>query len=830
MTSGFLPVDTILADVLASLEAGRNVVIEAPPGAGKSTRVPLALLQSPSLGEGRILLLEPRRLAARSLSRFLASSMGEKVGQSVGLMVRFEAQMSAQTRLVVMTEGVFLRRLVDDPELVGVSAIIFDEVHERSVETDVGLALAREIRSALRPDLRLVAMSATLDAEQFRSYLDADLHRSEGRTYPIETIHVSRDPHVRMEDHVVRVTLRALKEQSGSVLVFLPGVGEIRRVQERLVLSGLSHSITVYALYGSMDARAQDEALVPAPPGSRKIVLATSLAETSLTIEGVDIVIDSGLSRRSRFEPQLGLSRLETVKAARNSIDQRRGRAGRVKPGVCYRLWDEASELALVRQDPPALFDADLSGVVLDLAAFGICDPEGLAWLDKPPSALWKVAKSDLFSLQALDEKGSLTNLGKQMRALGLPARLAAMVIRGHALGCFETAAELAMLISERGLGGESIDLLDRLERWRSERSGRAQAARSSIQVWLKNLVKSGESQQSQELSEAQLLLFAYPDRVAQKRGDGSGSYVMANGRAVMLDAYNPLFSNDYIVIADLTGDAKGARVLSALGVSWAEIEQVLGAQIERAETLEMTEEGALRGRMNVRLGAIVERSVPMAKIRPGRAARMALGRGLDGRFMARGWGLFDRSERAEQLVARLMLMRQLGDPAQGENGWPDLSGDKVIELLKASSRLDEITSLREMREEDLIEALLAPLPYDLRRRLELEMPETFQTPVGTRVCIDYKAEGGPKVEVRVQQVYGLSEHPKIGRGRVPLSLSLLSPAQRPIQITKDLPAFWKGSWADVRKSMRADYPKHDWPEDPSMSEARVHSLKRKPK
>jgi ATP-dependent helicase HrpB len=832
-----LPIDEALPRLCAALNGGVSAILVARPGAGKTTRVPLALIDEPLARGGKIIVLEPRRLAARAAAARMAASLGEKVGETIGLRVRLQSLVSARTRVEVVTEGVFSRMILDDPALDGVGAVLFDEFHERSLDADLGLALALDAQGALREDLRLLVMSATLDGARVAKLMgEAALIESEGRSFPVETRYLGRDPKARVEDEVLRATLDALVAEAGSILVFLPGQGEIMRVAALLAERVTNPNVDIAPLYGAMDARAQDKAVAPAPPGRRKIVLATSIAETSLTIEGVRVVVDCGLMRVPRFEPDIGLTRLETVRVARANADQRRGRAGRIEPGVCYRLWEEAGNGGLLPYAPPEILAADLSGLALDLAVWGVADPAKLKFLDAPRRAALAEARALLTSLGALDEAGRITEEGKAISRLALPPRLARMVVDAARAGRAGLAAEIALALTERGLGGEAVDLTHRLENFRRDRSPRAEDARRLARRLAARarapsprpspasgrggetlLPLAGEggrrSRPDEGLSSMSLsdvgawVAAAFPDRMAMARGK-RGEFLMANGRAASLEPHEALAGESHLAIGEIVGRAAAARILTAAPLTLEEIERIAGASIRSADELSFDRASAsLRARRRRRLGALVlaEQNLSVPANEEG---ALALARGILGLGLARlPW-----TKSLAQWRDRVSFLRR----AEGEP-WPDLcdaalaaSPDWLAPYLLGKTRLDEMSS------DDLAQALRALLPYELSRRLEAEAPTHFVAPTGSSVPVDYGAEGGPAIALRVQELFGLSQHPALAGGRVPLTLHLLSPAHRPIQITRDLAGFWRGSWAEVRAELRGRYPKHFWPEDPA--------------
>jgi ATP-dependent helicase HrpB len=804
-----LPIDAVLTPLRAELARKNRAVLVAPPGAGKTTRVPLALLDEPFARAGRILLLEPRRLAARAAAARMAATLDEAIGGIVGLRVRMEARVSARTRIEVVTEGVFTRMILDDPALEGVCAVLFDEFHERSLDADLGLALALDAQAGLREDLRLLVMSATLDGARVAGLMgDAPLIESEGRAYPVETRYVGRDPRARIEDEVARVTLDALAAERGSILVFLPGQGEITRTAALLEARIKDSSVDIAPLYGAMDRAAQDRAVLPAPPGRRKVALATSIAETSLTIEGVRIVIDSGLSRVPRYEPDIGVTRLETQRVSKAGADQRRGRAGRTEPGICYRLWEAGANGALAPFARPEILSADLSGFLLDLAAWGVSDPSRLAFLDAPPAPALKEARALLMATGAFDEAGRITEEGKAIARLPLPPRLARMVISAARRGHADLASRIAIMLTERGLGGDGVDLAGRLDRFAQDRAPRAEDARRlarRLAQQARALTGAPTDQGGGDVGP--LLAFAFPDRIARARGK-RGEFLMANGRAGAVEPHDSLSGASYLAVGEIVGRAASARILMAAPLSPEEIEAVAGASIEtRDELVFDPASAALRARRRRRLGALTlaEQNLPVPA---DEASAAALAAGLLGLGAARlPW-----SKSLKQWRDRVLFLRRAGDPA-----WPDL-GD---EALAASADwlapyLLGKTSLADFSAEDFTGALQALLPYALARRLDSEAPTHFIAPTGSAIPVDYEAEGGPAIALRVQELFGLAAHPSLAGGRAPLTLHLLSPAHRPIQITRDLPGFWRGSWAAVRADLRGRYPRHPWPEDPA--------------
>ena len=803
-----LPIDAALPELAATLAAKNTAVLVAPPGAGKTTRVPLALLDEPWVKGKKIIVLEPRRIAARASAERMAQTLGERVGETVGYRVRFGSKVSRATRIEVVTEGIFSRQILDDPELAGAAAVLFDEFHERSLDADLGLALARDAQQGLREDLRLLVMSATLDGARVAKLLgDAPVVASEGRAFPVETRYFGRKVDVPLERQMAEAIVTALRADPGSVLAFLPGAAEIRRTQSFLEERIHDASIEIVPLFGALDASIQDRAIAPAPKGHRKVVLATSIAETSLTIEGVRIVVDSGMARVPRYEPDIALTRLETVRASRAAVDQRRGRAGRTGPGICYRLWDEPQTASLAPYTQPEILSADLSSLVLDLAQWGVSDASGLAFLDPPPAPAWNEASALLRELGALDANGRITAEGNSLRALALPPRLARMIVDSVRFGAAAEAAEIAAVLTERGLGGDSVDLDVRLDQFRRDRSQRASSARSLAQRWASQVTSSKTSETTGELSTGTMLAFAFPDRVARNRGNGS--FVLANGRGASVEQTSSLARSAYIAVGELTGTAASGRILMAAPITLEEIELRFAGEIESTEDISFDRNAmALRARRKRTLHAITLSEAPMS-LSPSAETARVLADGL----IAAGLDRLPWSKNLKQWRDRVMFLRK----AEGDS-WPDLSNEALAREREAwlVPALYDKTSLKEFSAGDLSDALMALLPWSLRARLEQEAPTHFEAPTGSQLPIDYEAEQGPTIAVRLQELFGLNTHPSIAKGAVPLVLELLSPAQRPVQVTRDLPGFWRGSYAAVRADLRGRYPKHPWPEDPA--------------
>lgn len=800
-----LPIDSVLDELTEALERNTNAVLVAEPGAGKTTRVPLKLLDASWCEDGRILVLEPRRLAARSAAHRMASELGETVGQTVGYRVRMDTKVSRDTRIEVITEGVFTRLVLDDPELTGVAAVLFDEFHERSLDGDLGLALAIDVQSALREDLRLLAMSATIDAAQVSSLLgECPVISCAGRSFPVETRYLGRTAHQRIEPQMADAVQKALREESGSILAFLPGQGEIRRVQD-LLHGKVPEDTLIAPLYGAMESRDQDLAIKTAPEGKRKVVLTTAIAQTSLTIQGIRVVIDSGLSRVPKYEPQTDLTRLETVRVSQAAAEQRKGRAGRLEAGVCYRLWDEPQTASLAPFDTPEILQTDLSALALDLASWGTVDVGSLAFLDHPPKGAWQEAIKLLQSLDALDGDERLTTRGKQLSRLPLSPRLAHMIFEGVDHGEGLTASYIAAILSDPGLGGRSKDLRDRLRQLISDKSKRGKANQDQARRW--NQTAGGTDSRIDMEAAGRLLSLAYPDRIAEARGT-VGRFRLANGRGAELPAEEALATNKHLVVAELQGKASNGFITLAAPIDLPEIEELHGAHVVDDIAITTDANGKIKGRKVRCLGALELSSTPIAKLEPEDLLK-ALLREVKRRGVARlPW-----SKTQQLLRSRVAYVR-----SNGLDTLPDLSDAALDQNLDEwlAPFLAGVTSLEAITADVLGNALAMLLPYAANAELEAAAPPSFEAPTGTNVAIDYADPAGPSVSIRVQELFGVSRHPMICNGQVPLTFKLLSPASRPLQITKDLPGFWQGSWADVKADMKGRYPKHPWPDDPA--------------
>ena len=813
-----LPIHAVLPDLLAALRTSSNAVLVAPPGAGKTTAVAPALLGEPWCS-GEIILLSPRRLAARAAGERMAALAGEAVGQTFGYATRMDSKRSAATRVTVVTEGIFVNRIQADPELAGVSAVLFDEVHERSLDSDFGLALALDAQGGLRPDLRLVAMSATLDGARFSALMgDALVIESEGRSYPLTLKHVGRAAEARIEDSVAAAVRTALREEKGGILAFLPGVGEIERTAERL---GDLQGATLHRLHGQLDPGAQRAAI--APSDTRKVVLATSIAETSLTLDGIRVVIDSGLARRPRYDRAAGMTRLVTERASQAAVTQRAGRAARQGPGVAYRLWEEAATAGLPRFDPPEILEADLSALLLACAMWGVADPRALRWLDPPSDAAVAEARARLTVLEAIDADGRPTAHGRTLSGLPLPPRLAHMLVRAGEMGLGRQAAEVAVLLGERGLGGNDVDLDLRLRRWRGERGPRAEGGRKLAERWTrlakekpfvssaveKPVPRTGFSTALEPNGVGIAIALAFPDRIAKRRDASGETWASAGGRGFRLDPTSSLARADWLTVAETAGMASGARILSAVEITRETVEALFAAQIVTRRFVEFDPAtGGVTAKRETRLGAIRLASGPDAAADPHEIAA-ALLEGVRTHGVALlPWGANATALRTRAAYAGIDALTDATLVAKIDDWLPP--------LLAGKRRLDAV--------EGLTAALEGILGWDALQSVNRLAPPRFTSPAGSTHEIDYAAEAGPTIELRPQALFGLAEHPTVGTQRVPLVLSLTSPAGRPIQTTRDLPGFWAGSWQAIAKEMRGRYPRHPWPDDPASASATLRT------
>ncbi len=827
-----LPVDEVLPSVAAALRTTNNAVLQAPPGAGKTTRVPLALLDEEWLSDKRILMLEPRRLAARSAAAFMARQLGEDVGDTVGYRVRMDSRVSKRTRIEVVTEGVLTRLLQDDPSLTKVGLVIFDEFHERSLQADLGLALCLEIQSALRDDLSLLVMSATLAGTAVSALLgNAPVITSTGRSFPIETRYLPADARrstgSAFLNHVASSVKRTMAETSGSILVFLPGVAEIKRVERSLREAQLGPAIDICPLYGELSQAAQEQAILPAASGQRKVVLATTIAETSLTIEGIRVVVDSGLARVPRFDPVSGLTRLVTVNISRASAEQRRGRAGRLEAGVCYRLWSEGAHNKLAEYNRPEILDADLTPLALDLAQWGVGDPNTLAWLDPPPTAHYAQARELLQELGAVNGDGVITPHGGRMAQLAMHPRLAHMALTGIELNQGAQACDLAALLSERDVlkGERDADLALRLQALRNDIADALTAdiaackrVRKQAQLWRRQLNITDHTAASVDHSGV-LLAHAYPDRIAQRRPGGEPRYLLANGRGACFTHHEPLSAADYIVAAHLDGTQREARIFLAAAITHAELEAHFASLITTRNIIEWdNREACVQARSQRNLGALILEDVAMSNAEP-QAIAHAMLQGI--RKMGIDCLPWTKNLRAWQQRAQFL---HLLEPQH----WPDVSDEHLLATAEEwlAPYLNDVSRRTHLDGINLHAALTGLLDWEQQRKLETLAPTHISAPSGSRIAIDYSNQP-PILAVRLQEMFGLKDTPRIAGGRIALLLHLLSPARRPVQVTQDLAGFWANSYFDVKKDLKGRYPKHHWPDDPLQAQATARAKPR---
>jgi len=808
-----LPIDALLPAIREALACQGMAVIQAPPGAGKTTRVPLALLDAPWLNAHKLIMLEPRRLAARTAANYMAKLLGETVGGTVGYRIRMDTRVGPRTRIEVVTEGILTRLIQSDAALSDYALVIFDEFHERSLQADLALALCLEARQALRSDLRIAVMSATLDAAPVASLLgDAPLLTSEGRSFPVTTHYRPLVARERIEPQVANHLRWVLEEESGSLLVFLPGTGEISRVAA-LLETQIPADVTVTPLYGDLSQVQQEAAILPAASGQRKVVLATSVAETSLTIEGVRVVVDAGLMRVPRFDPLSGMTRLTTLRVSQASADQRRGRAGRLEPGMCYRLWSEGERLQT--QGTPEILQADLAPLVLELAQWGARDAGRLAWLDPPPPAALSQARKLLQGLEALDDSGSITAHGHRLLELPLHPRLAHMVVKGIERGDGWLACLIAALISERDIvsGEKSADINLRLRILNSANNPQQSADRQRLRRVLtvaKDIARQAGITDHALRPEhtGAVLAFAYPDRIARSRSTGGGHYLLSGGRGAYLPVSDPLSASEWLAVAELDGATREARIYMAAALSEREVRELFVSQITQLHILDWDEvSGSVRAISEQRLGAITLAARTVDSLDPEQVTALLLAA-----IRRRGLACLPWTPALRNWQARVLFLRQLD-----ERGWPDVSDAQLLTTLETwlapfmvgRSRMTHLANL------PLHDALFALLDYKKLQQLEELAPTHFTVPTGSHIPIDYAAGEIPVLSVRLQELFGLAKTPAIAGDRVALLLHLLSPAHRPVQVTRDLAGFWRSSYQDVKKDMKGRYPKHPWPDDP---------------
>ena len=793
-----LPINAVMPDVLACLRAGVAAVLIAPPGAGKTTAVAPALLRE-AWCTGTIILLSPRRVAARAAAERMAEGLGEQAGQTVGYLTRLDSKRSGQTRILVMTEAIFVATILGDPELSGISAVLFDEAHERHLDSDLGLALAIESAAVLREDLRLLVMSATIDGARFAALLAKDgqhapVIESAGKAFPLTIRWLGARPELRLEEATASALLTAWREETGDILAFLPGVGEIERTREKLA-EKLPQAL-VLPLHGQCEPAAQRAAIKRDGTDRRRIVLATAIAETSLTLDGVSVVVDAGLSRRAEFDKAAGVTRLVTHRASQAAAAQRAGRAARQGPGVAYRLWEEAAHAGRAAFDPPEMLTSDLAPLLLSLAGWGAGDPAAMAWLDPPPVAALAAARAKLEALSALDPAGRITPHGRAMAALPMEPPLAHMLLFAAQHGAAQDAAKLALLLQERGLGGRGEDLAQRLDRWNGDRSARAEASRKLAAGWAR---KAGANS-GHPPPPGILLAEAFPDNLARRRDASGENWLAAGGRGLILDPASPLARAEWLAVGEAQGQAKGARITGAIALTEAEVLRWLPHRIDKRSSMRwIADERRVEALLEQRLGAVTISRGPDPAPDAGAITAFMLER-----LRETGLAILPLSHASLALLKRA---RFAGIAAMAEAALLASLDDWLAPLL--TRRLDALDG------QALHQALRNRLSYEEQQQLERLAPPHFTSPAGTQQVIDYADDGGPSVELRVQALFGLDRHPVFGQPPQPLLLKLTSPGGKPIQMTRDLPGFWRGSWRDVVKDMKGRYPRHRWPDEP---------------
>lgn len=822
-----LPISSVIPAVKHALFLGTKLVLSAPPGAGKTTGIPPAFLDAPWLEGRKIVMLEPRRLAARTAAEQIARTLGESVGQTVGYRIRLESRVSAATRIEIVTEGILTRRLQNDPMLEDVALVIFDEFHERSIHADLGLALCLEIQKELREDLRLMIMSATLDTDAASRLLGgAPVVQSKGRMFPVDTLYTPPAPYEDPLRAAAAAVLRALREEAGSILVFLPGAREIRSVHRRLSEASLDSSTQLVPLFGALDRQAQDRAILPAPPGIRKVVLASAIAETSLTIEGIRVVIDAGLMRVPRFDVRSAMTRLETLPVSRDSAEQRRGRAGRLEPGVCYRLWSEGRHQTLLERSSPEILTVDLSPLALELAAWGLASPDSLSWIDPPPQAAFSQARELLAQLGAVDRQGRITGHGKQMASFGLHPRLSHMILAAQDCGMGGLACEVAAILGERdflnaGPGGRDSDLRLRVEALRGADSGGKpdfhgmgvkKGTRKSIQKIANHLKSRLKCHQERgDINAAGIVLsFAYPDRIAVRRPGEDPRFQLSNGRGAYFTSHEPLCAETYLAVADLDGARQESMIFLAAPVSYEDLMEYHGEQIIEQDMVEWDRRGqAVLARRQELFGKVVLKDAPLPRPDPGRVA----GAMCDG-IHRMGLEVLPWTKRLRAWQARVLLLRE---EKAGGISWPDVSDAHLSEtldtwllpFLSGISRRDQLSRL------DLKTALTALLSWQEQTALDRLAPTHITAPSGSRIPVTYTPGDAPFLSVRLQEMFGATDTPAIAGGAILLTLHLLSPAGRPVQVTQNLKSFWESAYFEVKKDLKGRYPKHHWPDNP---------------
>jgi len=824
MTLNHLPILHVIPQLQDTLRTHSLALLTAEPGAGKTTQVPLALIHEPWLGNKKILMLEPRRLAARMAATYIARLLNESVGKTVGYRTRLDTKISSATQIEVVTEGILTRILQHDPSLNEYGLVIFDEFHERSLQADLGLALTLQSQSLFRPDLRLLIMSATLDLQSLTPQLlkDAPVLTCEGSRFPVDTRYSGPLEKSTFTQHVARLIQNLLRTESGNLLVFLPGVREIQQVNEHLAQGSLPHQVLLAPLYGNLPSQAQDQAILPPPTGWRKIVLATNIAETSLTIEGIRVVLDTGLMRVPRFDVRSGMSRLVTIPISQQSAEQRRGRAGRLEPGLCIRCWSEATQRTLAIRTPPEILEADLTALALELAVWGIHDESELVWLDSPPAGALAHARELLQFLGALDDKGQVTDQGRTMADLPLHPRLAHMIVRGTRMRLGTMACDLAAILSEpaflKGTTAQGlIDLRLRMEEYlhqvnRSITSGIVQRISHTSQSWQRKLRIGKEANPSKQDHEdlGILLALAYPDRIAQQQSDGSRRYKMANGRLVQFHQPHPLEHDEFLVIADLDGVQPISRIYLAAPILRDDLVKHFSERFQAQDIITWNPgtQSVLATKL-LRLGELILKESRLHKPDPD----VVMATLIEG-IRQHGISCLPWSKDQRHWQSRVQFLHRA---MKTETAWPDVRDDALLQTLEIwlAPYLTDLTNLSQVQRVDLTWPLQALLSAEQRRSLESLAPTHLSVPSGSRIALDYQSGEIPILAVRLQEVFGMTKTPTVANGQIPVLLHLLSPARRPVQVTQDLQSFWNSGYAEVKKDLKGRYPKHFWPDDP---------------
>ena len=816
-----LPIVEILDDVCNKLADETTLIVHAPPGAGKSTVLPLALLNEDWLEGKKIIMLEPRRLAAKSIAMRLAELLGEKVGHTIGYRIRFETKVSDQTKIEVVTEGILTRMLHSDNSIEGVGIVVFDEFHERSIHADVALALCRESQQVLRPDLRILVMSATLNMPELIRALKAPVVESQGRQYPVDIIHVGDNDQFLLPEMTARTIQQAVKKHDGDVLAFFPGQGEITKCEE--ILRRSLKGFAIHPLYGQLPYGKQQAAILPNREGKRKIVLATSIAETSLTIEGVKVVVDSGFGRTQKFDPKSGLSRLETVEVSKDSADQRAGRAGRLGPGTCYRMWSKATDSRLAPHITPEIAEADLGFLALDLAKWGIIDPNQLTWLTPPPKGAWLAAVETLHQLEALED-GKITEHGKKMHQLPCHPRLAHMLLMAEEDGLVGLAADVAALLEERDpLGREAgIDINLRIEALRRHRreerkGGRFDRIEKIASSYRQLFDEEVDNDDFDPYETGLLLTHAFPERIAFARPGNNAQFKLSNGRIAMAGHKDDLAHESWLAIANLDARDGMGKIFLASQLNPTDLQ----SRVKEVEVIEWdTEDGGLVASLDMRIGSIVLRSTPLPDPNP-----KHLEEAVSKAIQKEGATLLDWNEEVEQWQNRVLSLKKW-NPGEG---WPDVSKETLLLTNKEwlLPYLSDVKKPQDLKKIDLKEVLHHTLEYPLQEKLNALAPEKLEVPSGSKIKIMYRPNGeAPVLAARIQELFGMEETPKIDGGNHDLLIHLLSPGFKPVQITADLKNFWNETYFEVRKDLKGRYPKHHWPDDPWTAEA-VRGVKR---